>query len=76
MLYHLSHQETLGCCKTLVWGFPGGPVVKSSPANAGTWDQSLVWEEPTAMGQLRPMFHSYRSSHALELMFGNKKPLQ
>ena len=27
-------------------GFPGGSVVKNLPANAETWVQSLVWEDP------------------------------
>ena len=27
--------------------FPGGPVVKNSPASAGAWVRSLVWEDPT-----------------------------
>ena len=34
----------------LFWGFPGGSLVKSPPANAGvspeTWVQSLGWEDP------------------------------
>ena len=32
--------------------FPGIPMVKNSPANAGTWVWSLVWESPHASGQL------------------------
>ena len=32
--------------------FPGGPVVKNPPANAGTQVQSLVWNIPHAAGQL------------------------
>ena len=26
--------------------FPGGPVVKNAPANAGNMVQSLFWEDP------------------------------
>ena len=41
----LGHQW--GFQKGLVSGFPGGPVVGSPPANAGTWVQFLVREDPT-----------------------------
>ena len=33
-------------------GFPGGPVVKNPPANAGTWVWSLSGKIPRAMEQL------------------------
>ena len=36
--------------KTALKDFPGGPVVKNPPANAGARVQSLLWEDPT--GQL------------------------
>ena len=36
-------------------GFPGGPVVKSSPSNAG----DKVWEDPTGLRATKPMCHNY-----------------
>ena len=36
-------------------GFPGGLVVKNLPANAGTWVQSLAWEDATCHGATKPM---------------------
>ena len=35
--------------------FPGGPVVKNPPANAGDMVPSLVWEDSTGMGASKPM---------------------
>ena len=42
--------------KTDTWDFPGGPVVKNPPANAGDW-RSIPGPEtkiPHALGQLSP----------------------
>ena len=42
--------------KCLLWDFPGGPVVKNPPANAGDW-RSIPGPEtkiPHALGQLSP----------------------
>ena len=39
--------------------FPGGPVVKNSPANAGNMVQSLLWEDTTCPGTTKPMYHDY-----------------
>ena len=41
--------------------FPGGPVVKSPSANAGTQLPSLVQENSTHLGPTRPMSHNDRS---------------
>ena len=41
--------------------FPGGPVVKSPSANAGTQLPFLVQENSTHLGPTRPMSHSDRS---------------
>ena len=46
--------------KKLLPGFPGGAVVKNPPANAGTWVQALVREDPTCRGATKPMRHNYR----------------
>ena len=35
-------------------GFPGGPVVKNLPSNAGTRVLSLVWGHPTCCGATKP----------------------
>ena len=52
--------------------FPGGPMVKNLPANAGDWVRSLVWEDSTCLRALclsgvtrDPMLCSKRS-HAKE----------
>ena len=37
------------------WDFPGGPVVKNPPANAGDMGLILVWEDPTGCGATKPM---------------------
>ena len=47
------------------YNFPGSPVVKNSPANAGTRIQSLVQEDPTRHGATKPAHHNYRA-RALE----------
>ena len=47
------------------WGFPGGPVVKTPPANAETRVWSLVWEDPTCHEATKPLYHNYWA-HALE----------
>ena len=40
--------------RTLSLEFPGGPVVRNLPVNAGYWVQSLVQTDPTCEGQLSP----------------------
>ena len=56
MLCSLSYEETADP-KTLrkvnlvtpspdIWGFPGDSDSKESAYNAGTWVQSLGWEDP------------------------------
>ena len=39
--------------------FPGGPVVKNLPANAGTWVWSPDWENTTCCRAAKPVCHSY-----------------
>ena len=41
------------------WDFPGGPVVKNLPANAGDRVRSLVWEDPKCPGAVKPLGHNY-----------------
>ena len=53
--------------------FPGGLVVKNSPAKQGTCVQSLVWEDPTCHRTAKPVDHNYRSRHTLEPTLFNKK---
>ena len=38
--------------------FPAGPMTGDPPANAGTWVQSLVWEDPTCPGATKPLRHN------------------
>ena len=46
--------------KMLMWeDFPGGALVKNLPANAGTWVQALVQEDPTCCGATKPVCHNY-----------------
>ena len=40
-------------------GFPGGPVMKNTPANAGEWVWSLVWEDPACLGATKAIHYSY-----------------
>ena len=40
-------------------GFPGGPVIKNTPANAGEWVWSLIWEDPACLGATKPIHYSY-----------------
>ena len=40
-------------------GFPGGSVVKNLPANAGDTVSSLIQEDPTYCGAIRPVLHNY-----------------
>ena len=48
--------------------FPGGPVVKNLPCNAG--DADLISDQgtkiPCAAGQVRPVYHSLLSLSILE----------
>ena len=39
--------------------FPGGRVVKNSPANAGDTVGSLVKEDPPCHGATKPTHHNY-----------------
>ena len=38
--FSLDYQERQGTSKKCLWGFPGGPVVKNPPANAGDMGSS------------------------------------
>ena len=46
--------------KKLMWGFPGGSVVKkiSRPVQK-TWIQSVMWQEPTCCGATNPEHHNH-----------------
>ena len=46
-------------------GFPGGPVIKNTSANAGECVWSLIWEDPACLGATKPICHSYWA-YALE----------
>ena len=50
--------------------FPGGPVVKNLPANAGAWVRFLVLKDPTCCGATKPVDHNHRAC-ALELVCQN-----
>ena len=53
---HLYHQDLHGGMRRtgeMPRAFPGGPVVKNPPANAGNMGSILgSWKSPHAMGQL------------------------
>ena len=68
----LKHSKycTKVCCyfisnnnnKEYVWDFPGGTVIKNSPANAGDMGSSpgrRSQEDPTCRGATKPMCHNY-----------------
>ena len=42
-----NYKDTTINTKGRYWSFPGGPVVKNLPANAGTQAQFLVPEDST-----------------------------
>ena len=44
-LYRSSLKNEIWSAKYFKQGFPGGSVVKNSPANAGTRVPVLVWED-------------------------------
>ena len=39
--------------------FPGGLVVKNTPANAGDRSPSLVYEDSACHGAAKPVYHNY-----------------
>ena len=39
--------------------FPGGPLVKNLPANAGDTGSSLIQEDSTCHGATKPVCHNY-----------------
>ena len=47
--------------------FPGGPVVKNPPANAGDMGLTLVQEDSTCQGATKLVSHHYRA-HVLQLL--------
>ena len=50
-------EEKAGLIKIVgAWNFPGGPVVKNLPCNAGTMGSVTAWgtKIPHAMEQLNP----------------------
>ena len=51
--YILAEQGTLG--------FPGGPVVKNLPCNAGDTGSIPGQEDSTCCGATKPMLHNYRA---------------
>ena len=38
---------------------PCGPLVKNLPVHAGDTGRSLVWEDPSCRGAVRPESHNY-----------------
>ena len=52
-------QAWLSPLKWNIRDFPGGTVVKNSPANAGDTVLSLVWEDPTCHKASKPASHNY-----------------
>ena len=53
MINHNGKEDEKEC-----GGFPGGAVVESLPANAGTRVRALVWEDPTCRGATGPVSHN------------------
>ena len=53
--------------------FPGEPVVKNLPTNAGTQVQSPVQEAPTCLGVIKPISHNFWSPCTLEHLLCNKR---
>ena len=57
-LYSSMSKKQTTQSKKWAEGFPGGAVVESLPANAGTRVQALVWEDPTCRGAAGPVSHN------------------
>ena len=53
-------------------GFPGGPVVKSLPANAG--DMGSIWEDPMCRGATKSMRSNYRACGLGPLLYKRGTP--
>ena len=51
-----THSVSLSSINKYHWDFPGGPVIKSSPSNAGDAGSIPGWgtKIPHGMGQLGP----------------------
>ena len=54
--------------------FPGGPVVKNSPANAGARVRSLVWEASTCHRGTKPVCPSYGACTPRAWVLQQEKP--
>ena len=60
--WHNLEVGILRYVKTILrklWGFRGGPEVKSLPCRAGDTDLIPVWEDPTCLRTTKPMCHNY-----------------
>jgi len=55
----MSELLSIGVLRSVWWDFPGGPVVKNPPANAGDMVQSLIWEESTCLWATKLVHHNY-----------------
>ena len=73
--------------KIHMWRFPGGWVVKNSPANAGDVGSPLIREDPTCHRAAKPVWHNYRAcalgpgshdswAHVLGSRAATRKPRQ
>ena len=49
----------MGPFKKAVEDFPGDPVVKNPPANAGNMSSIMVQEDATCRGTVKPVWHNY-----------------
>ena len=75
---HKYHKQycRLQSSRSQQLGFHSGPVVKNPPANAGTWVQSLVQEDPTCHKATKPMGHSCWAHVPRARALQQEKPLQ
>ena len=59
ILLILAWKKLLNKAKIKDKCFKDGSVVKNLPANAGTWVQSLIQEDPTCHRATKPVHHNY-----------------
>ena len=56
-IHMMTSQYSAGTSETPLLGFPGGPVVKNPPANAGDRDLTPVLERSTVHKVTEPIYH-------------------
>ena len=67
------HKTKFEGLKRPALGFPGSPVVKNLPCNAGDTSSIPGLGRSHMDGRTKPVYHNYWSPRALEPVLGNKR---